>query len=206
MKIYKHLDLPNWPAIADKVYEYIKRHEEIYTSNNTWVWFDYADILKEIPEIEESVASVGLSINWLSIIKCKPDEGFHMHADGYDVDDPLRARILAPIRNCEGSYTNFYSVPRENMTFWTAPDYDHPGTDRLNERGTFSLHYYLIDESKGPYEKIDGLTLTSPIVFDASTPHQVITNPEFTESRFTMTIETKESLVPFLDENFATYN
>lgn len=205
MSIYKKIDLPNWSVVADKVYDYIKRHEEIYNSLNIWIWFDYTDLLKEVPEIEESVASVGLTINWLSIIKCKPNEGFHLHADGYEPGDPLRARILAPIKNCEGSFTNFHSVPRENMTFWTAPDYDNPESGRLNERGPFSLHYYLADESKGPYEKIDSLTLTSPVVFDSSTPHQVINNPAISEPRFTMTIATKESLIPYLDDSFATY-
>ena len=205
MSIYKTIDLPNWPIIADKVYDYIKRHEEIYNSLNIWIWFDYTDLLKEVPEIEESIASVGLTVSWLSIIKCKPNEGFHLHADGYDPGDPMRARILAPIKNCEGSFTNFHSVPRENMTFWTAPDYDNPESGRLNEREGFSLHYYLVDESKGPYEKIDSLTLTSPVVFDSSTPHQVINNPDIAEARFTMTIETKESLVPYLDDSFVTY-
>ena len=102
MNTYKTIDIPNWQNTSNLVYEYIKRHEELYNTLNVWVWFDFSSMLEEIPEIEQSLALVGLSVGWLSLLRCKPNEGFHIHADGYQPNDPSRARILWPIKNCEG--------------------------------------------------------------------------------------------------------
>lgn len=208
MNIYKTIDIPNWQATSELVYQYIKQHEEIYTTKNTWVWFDFPAMLEAIPQIEQSLAAVGLSVGWLSILSCKPAEGFHLHADGYEPTNPGRVRILWPIKNCEGSQTNFYRVPREDLEFYTAPDHDNPDNpaNSYNYNGMeFKLAYYRPKEGLGPYEQIDGLSVLSPMVFDSSIAHQVISNPAIAEPRFTMTIQTNENLEGYLSDSFGRY-
>jgi hypothetical protein len=171
--IYKFIDISNHSLISDKVYKYILTKTRILESNVVWNWAFRWGMLEDIPELKHALEQLNLEASRIAIINSQPKSIGNIHID-YDTTP----RILWPIKNCAGSYTKFYEVDRDNII-------DHRGPN-----GDKSFH--IKDTSLARH--IDTVELTSPIMFKPWVAHNIVTNPEYNESRITMTIQFKNSI------------
>jgi hypothetical protein len=169
--IYKFIDIPNHQLISDKVYNYILS-TKILTDKVVWNWVFWWELISAVPELEQALDLLNLEIDRIAIINAQPSSTVNIHID-YDTVP----RMLWPISNCQGSYTNFYNVDPNNLT-------EHQGPK--GDKSLLVMHPELA-------EKIDTLELTAPVMFKPWIAHNIVTNPMYTESRISMTIRFKNN-------------
>lgn len=170
--IYKFIDIPNYQLISDKMYDYIVNKTDILSGEAIWNWIDKEQVLNSIPELTEAMTDIGLEIERISVIKTEPKTNIRIHID-YDKEP----RMLWPIKNCVGSFTNFFKVDAVNI---------------VEKRGVKNDIYYLILHPELA-EQIDSLELVSPVIFTPWIAHGVWSNQKYNEPRLTMTIKFKNS-------------
>lgn len=170
--IYKFVNIPNCQLISDKMYSYIVDSTDILGGEAIWNWTNTEQVLRAVPELGKAITDLGLEIERISIIKTEPKANIRIHID-YDKEP----RMLWPIRNCVGSFTNFFKVDPENI---------------VEKRGVKNDIYYLILRPELA-EQIDSLELVAPVIFKPWVAHGVWSNQEFNEPRLTMTIKFKNS-------------
>jgi len=176
--IYKYIDIPNYKEIADKVYEFIKNKTDILETTAVWNFLPKNEILEDIPELVALFNSMGLVPLNLSIVKCRPNSqiGVHIDSDNY-------ARLLWPIRNCDGSFTRFFEVDQSNVE------------KRYGVKG--DLYYHI--NNLGNAKLLESVELNKPIVFKPWIPHGVWSNPKYNEPRLSLTIKFSKSLEYMLE-------
>jgi len=168
--IYEFIDIPEHEIISNKIYNYIVDKTDILSGTAIWNWVNTLEILELIPELKLSLENLNLEAQQISIIKANPRANLRIHID-YDREP----RMLWPIRNCQGSYTKFFNVEKDNIQ------------KQIGIKGDI---YYLIMNPESA-KQIDQLELTQPVIFDPSIPHGVWTNTKFDEPRISMTIKFK---------------
>jgi len=166
---YKFIDIPNYQLISDKVYNYMLS-TNILADKVVWNWVFRWELLLAVPELEQALDLLNLEIDRIAIINAQPSSTVNIHID-YDTVP----RMLWPIRNCTGSYTNFYKVDSDNVM-------EHRGPK--GDKSLLIKHPELA-------EKIDTLELVSPVMFKPWIAHDIVTNPLYTDPRISMTIRFK---------------
>ena len=173
--IYKFIDIPNYEVISEKVYDFIVNKTPILQEHATWHFLPKDKILHDIPELMEVFKNLGnlIPLN-LSIVKCNPRSNITVH-----IDSDNYARLLWPIKNCNGSYTKFFEVENANIEkrYGVKKDY---------------LYYHIknVQDAK----LLETVELTQPIVFKPWIPHGVWPNLDYNEPRLTLTIKFTKSL------------
>jgi hypothetical protein len=170
--IYKFIDIPNHKLISDKVYDYILSDTKILADKVVWNWAFRWELLLAVPELKQALDLLNLEIDRIAIINTQPGSIGNIHID-YDTVP----RMLWPIRNCVGSYTNFYNVDPTHVI-------NHQGP-----KGDKSFHTKYPELA----EKIDTLELIAPVIFKPWIAHEIVTNPLYTDSRISMTIRFKNN-------------
>lgn len=170
--IYKFIDIPNYQIISDKMYDYIVNKTDILSGEAIWNWIDKDQVLNSIPELTEAMTNIGLEIERISVIKTKSKTNIRIHID-YDKEP----RMLWPIKNCVGSFTNFFKVDPKNI---------------VEKRGVKNDIYYLILHPELA-EQIDSLELVAPAMFKPWIAHGVWSNQKYNDPRLTMTIKFKNN-------------
>ena len=177
MICYKKLDIPNHRLISDKLFDYVTNRTQILDKKIFWNYVRVPQVFESIPELKELTEAHNLNVSAMAVIYAPPGLEGAIHIDyGLDV------RILWPIRNCEGSYTRFFDIDKQYIQVARLPN---------NEP------YYKITKPE-PYEVIDELELTQPVVFDSGIAHGVYTNPNCNEPRLTFTIRCSDSMKHWL--------
>jgi len=171
--IYKFIDIPGYELISDKIYDYIVSKTDVIKSPaefGSWNRVNTNEMLELIPEIQTVLHNFDLEAERITIIKINPHVNLPIH-----IDSDRHPRMLWPVRNCQGSYTKFFNVDKNNIV------------TKVGAKGDV---YNLILNPESAVQ-IDQLELTQPVIFDPTIPHGVWTNPEFDGYRLTMTIKFK---------------
>lgn len=172
--IYKFIDIENYELISEKVYKFVVEKTPIMQENAVWNFLPKDQVLSEIPELLETFKKLGdLVPLHLSVVKCRPNINIKMH-----IDSDTHARILWPIKNCEGSYTRFFEVQDVNVE------------KRYGVKQDLYYHINNVEDAK----LIESVELIKPIIFKPWIPHGVWPNPNCTEPRLTLTIKFSKSL------------
>jgi hypothetical protein len=180
MKCYKKLDIPNHQSISNKLNEFVINKTRILQKKIFWTYVNVPQIFQFIPELKAITDSYAIDVAAMAVVYAPPGLEGAVHID-YAKD----TRILWPVKNCHGSYTRFFNID---------PEYIEVARLENNEP------YYKITQVE-PYDVIDELELTEPVVFDSSIAHGVYTNPNCLEPRLTFTIRSKESLSHLLNQD-----
>ena len=154
------------------MYSYIVNNTDIISGEAIWNWTNTEQVLTAVPELGKAITELGLEIERISVIKTNPKTNIRIHID-YDKEP----RMLWPIKNCAGSFTNFFKVDPENI---------------VEKRGVKNDIYYLILHPELA-EQLDSLELIAPVMFKPWIAHGVWSNPDCNNHRLTMTIKFKNS-------------
>ena len=182
-KYWKSLNIGNYQAISDEVYNYVVNHTEIlnnlldkknyYFGQQKNYFFEQpiSYMLRHCPLLVNFLNSQQLVPTILGIIVVgnhQKELGMHKDNDG---SYPW-LRILWPVKNCQGSKTKIWQVP------------ENAGEFISNADGVLLVNYPL-DQERHLLEEFE---LSRPVLFDASSAHSVETNTELSGYRISLTI------------------
>lgn len=181
--IYKFIDIKNYEIISKKVYDFVVNKTSIQQQGAVWNNLNINEVLEYVPELSEAFLTMGGHVPTLiTIFQVQPKEKISIHIDG-----GKHARLLCPIKNCAGSYTNFYHVNESN----------------IEKRIVFGPAHGkgIFGHIKNPEDAtlIESVELTKPIVFRPWIPHSILTNPNCDQPRLTLTILFEKSLEYMLE-------
>lgn len=168
--IYRFLDVDNFQAIGNEVFDYVSNHTDILKPQYP-LFFTDTDVrhtLEHTPLLENFLNRQSLIPTKFSIIVAPADMVPYLHVDTLD---PF-VRILWPVRNCAGSKTKFYDIPREFLKLNCFPD---------------GVIYYDIIEQR-EWELVDEFELSAPLIFDASVAHAVHPATDATGHRISFSV------------------
>jgi hypothetical protein len=169
--IYKFLEVDNFHAISDEVYNYVVNHTDILKSQEP-VFFTDTDVqhaLEHVPLLSDFLNQRLLIPTKFSIIVVPANMDPYLHVDTKDAF----VRILWPVRNCKGSRTKFYDIPRKYLKL-----------SRLPNEGV--IYYDIIKQHN--WEQVDEFELSAPLIFDASVAHAVHPAPDATGHRISFSL------------------
>ena len=169
--VYKFLAVDNFHAIGNQVYNYVVNHTDILKPQEP-VFFTDTDVqhtLEHTPLLSDFLNQRSLVPTKFSIIVAPADMDPYLHVDTKDAF----VRILWPVRNCKGSRTKFYDIPRKYLKL-----------SRLPDGGV--IYYDIIKQHN--WKQVDEFELSSPMVFDASVAHAVHPAPDATGHRISFTM------------------
>lgn len=168
--IYKFLDVDNFQAIGDQMYEFVANHTDILKPKTPTFFTDVniSHALTHAPLLKEFLDNQFLVPTKMSVIVAPADMEPYLHVDTLD---PF-VRILWPVRNTAGSTTKFYDIPREYLELTSFLD---------------SVWYYNITENRD-WEQLAEFELSAPLVFDASVAHVVHPAPDATGHRISFSV------------------
>ena len=164
----------NHQAISDEVYNYVVHHTTLYSTRilgETYLFTQDVDyMLSHCPLLAKFLNKQRLTPTSMAVIISSNKDKLNMHIDN-DGSKP-RIRILWPIKNCQGSKTQFWNVPRGSGTII-----------RDFEGGCYVG--YPADQQR---ELVEEVEVIAPIAVDTSVPHSVIPNPDNQDDRITLSI------------------
>jgi hypothetical protein len=171
--IWKFLDIENHQKISDDIYNYMANHTGILKSE-TPVFYNNVSpihIVQHVPSLKQFLDDKFLPMPTVTaIIVVTPSVERNLHSDTVD---PY-VRILWPIKNCQGSITKMFDVPREclELTF--------------SQSGSTDTYYQISLEKDWPL--IGDIELLQPVLIDVSIAHEVHPAPDATKSRISFTL------------------
>ena len=168
--IYRFLDVDNYQDLSDQLYDFVVNHTDIIKPFDP-VFFTDVDVactLAHVPLLKEFLSLRFLVPTKMSVIVVPANSKPNLHVD---TADPF-VRILWPVRNCTGSQTKFYDIPRECL--------------RLTNLSDGVFFYDIIEQRE--WQSLGEFELTAPVVFDASVAHEVHPSPDATGHRISFTI------------------
>ena len=169
--IWKFLEVDNYQKISDDIYDYMANYTEILKSK-TPVFYNNVSpihIVQHVPSLKKFLDDRFLPMP-TAIIVVPPSVERNLHSDTVD---PY-VRILWPIKNCQGSLTKMFDVPRECLKL------------NFSQSGSTDTYYQISLEKDWPL--ISDIELLQPVLIDVSIAHEVHPAPDATESRISFTI------------------
>jgi hypothetical protein len=168
--IYKFLDVDNFQAIGNQMYEFVANHTDILKPKTPTFFTDVniSHALTHAPLLKEFLDNQFLVPTKMSVIVVPADMEPYLHVDTLD---PF-VRILWPVRNTAGSTTKFYDIPREYLELTSFLD---------------SVWYYNITKNRD-WEQLAEFELSAPLVFDASVAHAVHPATDATGHRISFSV------------------
>jgi hypothetical protein len=171
--IWRFLEVDNHQAISDQVYEYIINHTDILNPKHQPVFYTdvvVPHILKHSPLLRDFLDQRFLVPSYISIVVVPAYEVPYIHVD---YSDPY-VRLLWPVKNCAGSRTKMYDIPKEFLVL---------NSDPIASTNT----YYDITEERD-WPVLAEIELLQPVVLDVSVAHAVHPAPDATGHRVSFTI------------------
>jgi len=181
MKNYHYLDIVNHKEISEKIYNFLINNYDL-EKFGFWTDIEYPALFEAIPEFKEVLDRFDLDVYKVSIIKTIGTCPVHVDypTEFSSISEP---RMLWPIKNCEGSITNFFHIDSN----WIRTQYLENGTPYL---GVDHIH---------PLTPIDSFELNQPAIIDPGQAHNVVCNPTFEDYRFSLTVGSINSMKHFLE-------
>ena len=169
---YKLFNIDNYQKISDDIYNYVVNHTEILKVKTTVFYNDVppTHIVQHVPSLKQFLDDNFLTPTLTAVIVVPPDEKNNLHVDSID---PY-VRILWPVRNCQGSLTKLFDVPRECLESDFYPV------------GSTGIFYRIVETRDWPL--IAEIELSQPILIDVSIAHEVYPAPNATEPRISFTV------------------
>jgi hypothetical protein len=169
-KPYKFLNVQNHEQVSQEVLAFIEQHTNLINNRpQFWNPVEIKSVLRHVPSLKQLLTRCKLIPIEMSVIIFDPATTYtRIHAD------PLETyvRLLWPVKNCQGSVTKFYDIPKELLVEGTETDWKDPSEIHLD-------HYTDVDQGvwypplDREWPQIDQVELLAPIAFDGSVPHSV---------------------------------
>ena len=155
---YKFLNVKDHHVISEQMFAYLRDHSGLLVLD-AWFWtdLDIKTVLDHVPALKKLLRRNSLSPQQIAVIIVDPDPDAIIHTDTLE---PY-VRLLWPVKNCAGSRTKFYDIPRSFLLV-------EPAGPR--NQSTNIACYPTVERD---WRFIGEVELTSPIVFDGSTAHAV---------------------------------
>jgi hypothetical protein len=124
MEYFKYLDIPNIETIQQQILDILP--EDIINNDNVvFLVKTFPELyskIKNIPELAEFIKKNGWTENLVSMVfhSMSPKSTFDIHTDPIP-ETMNHIRILFPVKNCEDTYTRFYTSDIPPKTEWIYP-------------------------------------------------------------------------------------
>ena len=164
------MNVSSHQKISNEVYKYIVDHTQILALENIFVDQDIDHMLSRCLRLAGFLSYHNLVPKRLATIVCASSSEIEMHKDNDGIMPYIR--ILWPIRNCQGSKTKIWSVPKD------------AGTVMVDTNGIV----YTGFPSDQKRSQIDEFELSHPVLFNASCAHSVHPAPGSTQTRISFTM------------------
>ena len=168
--IYRFLDVDNYPAISDEVYNYVINYTDALSVKNyidpepIHLMLSYCPLLADFLHNQQLVPEV------IGIIVVDGQSDLAIHTDTSDSNPYIR--ITWPVKNCQGSTTKIWKMPE--------------GVGEVYSHTDGKLFTTFSSDKTG--ELIDEFELKSPVLFDVSHPHSVHPNTNLQGPRISFTM------------------
>lgn len=176
MKYYKFINLPGWQDVSKLALEHIETRTDFLDQKLFWNELTTQKDSIVTSAIDKMLSNIGLKLN-RAMILIIDQPMTPIHQDNYH-----DGRINIPLKNCQGSRTNFYHTTR-----W------EPINSVLPNGGSYTVHLEencIFDES---------VELNSPMILNVQSVHSVITNPAL-GPRITLSIRTNPDAIILFEE------
>jgi hypothetical protein len=193
---YRKLDYQNYQQIIEKLNTYAELKTDIMRNpvrstikRQSLIWrirVNLDDILSDIPELVDLLNHYGIKPKRAAFIQTEPNTQGEIHIDGN-----LLTRILFPVRNCIGSKTKFFDIPK---SFWD--DNGYGGYDEVKKEFYYSAYKGNVND----FRVVDEFELDRPVIFDTSISHGVFTDPAIIEPRISFTIISNNDISHLLEQ------
>jgi hypothetical protein len=153
---YKFLNVKDHHIISEQMFAFVRDHSGLLVLDpQFWTDLDVEAVLDHVPALKKLLERNSLTPKQIAVIIVDPAPDAIIHTDTLE---PY-VRILWPVKNCEGSKTKFYNIPRSFL--------------RIEPPGNHSTNIGFYPTVEHDWRVIGEVELTSPIVFDSSTAHDV---------------------------------
>jgi len=171
--IWRYLNIDNHQLIGDEMYNYLVNHTDSleHRSSSYYYGSDGKNTLRHCPLLVQFLKERYLNPVGLGVIVCSNQRQFGLHIDDLNGTDPF-VRICWPVRNCQGSKTQFWRVPEGSG-------------ELVSTSNNIKFIQYPPNQEK---ELIDEFELNAPVVMDVSVPHSVEANAEIEDIRISFTV------------------
>jgi hypothetical protein len=187
---HKFLDIDNHQIISDEIYNFVSNHTDLLNSEEKFCFHDVdvANTLKHTPLLQKFLKEKLLQPTMIGIVVTHADSPSNLHADFVNILTATYIRILWPVKNCHGSRTVFYDVPKEHLKVVDQPN---------------GKKYYSVPTDQD-WAYLNEFELSSPVVFDTIVPHEVVPAPNSTDHRISCSIGFNKDLL--LSKSFDAWN
>jgi hypothetical protein len=176
--VWKFLEVDNHQDISDQVYEYVINQTDILNPAVDLVPYNVINVshmLIHVPLLKDFLDQRFLVPSYIALIVVPANSVPYIHADYLDP----HVRLLWPVRNCAGSSTRMYVIPKKYL------ELNHDPNASANKFE--SVIYYSITKERD-WPILTEFELLQPVVFDSSIPHGVQPNPNETNHRISFAI------------------
>ena len=121
--IYKFLNIKDHHIVSEQMFAFVRDHSGLLVLNpQFWTDLDVKTVLHHVPALSKLLKRNSLTPKQIAVIIVNPDNETDIHTDTLE---PY-VRILWPVKNCAGSRTKFYDIPRSFLRV------EPPGRDSTN--------------------------------------------------------------------------
>ena len=172
--IWRYLTVDNHQLIGDEIYNFLLTQFDSLphrpTNSSYYFGLNVSHTLKNCPLLAKFLSEQQLNPLVIAIVICNNQNKLELHID-LDGADPY-VRILWPVKNCQGSKTQFWRVPEGSGKF-------------ISDNNGVLFTDFPPDQER---ELIDEFELTAPLVMDASVPHSADPDPDLDGDRISLII------------------
>jgi len=181
MSPFIHFNVENQQLISDKLYNFIISKTNIIENCYSWNDLNLIELKKYVPELFLELEKIIDSTITMAAVVCRcANSGGEPH-----IDYSKAARVLFPIKNCQGSYTKFYNLNGNTII------------EKIGSKGNKWFEY----SKEFPLIETHSVELIKPIIFDSGIMHGVVVNPNCAEHRLTLTVRFKKDIKSYLYNN-----
>ena len=172
--IWRYLPVEDHQLIGDEMYNFLLTQFDSLprrpTTTSYYFGLNVSHTLKNCPLLAKFLSGQQLNPMVIAIVICNNQNKLELHID-LDGADPY-VRILWPVRNCQGSKTQFWRVPEGSGKF-------------ISDNNGVLFTDFPPDQER---ELIDEFELIAPLVMNASVPHSADPNPDLEGDRISLII------------------
>lgn len=172
MKYWDYVELENWDLIQQKLNAWIDTTDLVQTGY-FWNTVSVIKLMTAVPELRQSLSRMNVFCTYAAVIIAYNRGYTEGYLENIHVDDMfgVSARLQLPVRNTKGSFTHFFSAPK----------------DKIQKRLLPNGHaFYWIDKNDAKH--MTKVCIDRPTYIRTSEPHAVQVNSECPDERITITL------------------
>jgi hypothetical protein len=199
-KPFKFLNLQNHEQVSQEILLFLEHHTNLINDcPQFWNLVEINTVLQHVPSLKKFFTRYKLMPIQMSVVIFDPKTMYtRIHSD------PLETyvRLLWPVKNCLGSFTKFYDIPKEFLVKGTPYNWKDLDKNKLDHYTNIEqgVYYATLDRE---WPQIDQFELSSPIVFNGAVPHGVNPAPsnELSKDSASVHQDFRISFAVFFDQN-----